>query len=141
MQRYIFVVYFLIKSVVYVSFALGDSPIELIMRGEEFKIILKKKGVVIATVAKQLGVTEQALHNTLRRSKDIRTGFIEQIATATGINFWDIFAGGDGDRKTESFESMFDKCLDLSRTVGKLEQENKELKKELSRRDAQKDVR
>lgn len=55
------------------------------MRGEDFKKKILRVEPRLATLARKLGISSQALNQYLSAS-DVKTGFAERVASALGVS-------------------------------------------------------
>lgn len=96
------------------------------MSGEELNKKLKNAGIVLADVARQLGVPPQSINQTLN-AKDIKSGFIEDLCRVLDKDI-SFFYGGEASTSGKDVSRLLDQ-------IHTLEGEIKRLKDELRMKD------
>lgn len=61
------------------------------MQNLRIKAILKEKGITSKDLAAQMGKTPQYISNTITGTKSASFAVLSEIASALGVEFWELF--------------------------------------------------
>lgn len=91
------------------------------MSGEELNKKLKNAGIVLADVARQLGVPPQSINQTLN-AKDIKSGFIEDLCRVLDKDI-SFFYGGEASTSGKDVSRLLDQIHTLEGEIKRLKDE------------------
>ncbi len=60
------------------------------MSGEMLRNVLSKRGIVLAELAKSLGMSPQHLNQALNAA-DVKSGFLEKLCEVLNVEMWELY--------------------------------------------------